>query len=215
MNQLRNTLTTPGWRRTVLLRRCLAFLLLLAALLLALRQAGATDERALVFTRPVAAGETLSPDNVSPVPVPDHLLPATALVDPAEVDGQVLAVPAEQGEVVTARRLVGPELAAAFPGDIGTFIPVRPAEPEVIGLLHHGDTVSVITHGGDGTGTEVIATGGRVVLADSREAPGTLLIGFPEEDARAVAAASLATPLAVVLTPTTHENESGTLKSEG
>lgn len=208
MNQLRNTLTTPGWRRTVLLRRCLAFILLLAALLLALRQTGATDDRVLIFTRTVAAGETLSPEDVSPVPVPDHLLPTAALIDPAEVEGQILAAAAEQGEVVTARRFIGPELAATFPGDISTFIPVRPAEPEVIGLLHHGDTVSIVTHGEEGTGTEVIATGGRVVLADSREAPGTLLIGFPEEDARTVAAASLATPLAVVLTPTAHENGS-------
>lgn len=215
MNQLRNTLTTPGWRRTVLLRRCLAFLLLCAALLLALRQAGATDDRALVFTRPVAAGETLSSADISPVPVPDHLLPATALTDPTAVEGQVLAAPAEQGEVVTARRFVGPELAAAFPGDISTFIPVRPAEPEVIGLLHHGDTVSIITHGGDRSGAEVIAAGGRVVLADSREAPGTLLIGFPEHDARAVAAASLATPLAVILTAGTHSGHSGTLEFEG
>lgn len=215
MNQLRNTLTTPGWRRTVLLRRCLAFLLLFTALLLALRQAGATDDRALVFMRTVAAGETLSRDDVSPVPVPDHLLPATALTEPAEVDGQVLAAPAEQGEVVTSHRFIGPELAATFPGDISTFIPVRPADPEVIGLLHHGDTVSIITHGEDGNGAEIIAAGGRVVLADSREVPGTLLIGFPGHDARAVAAASLASPLAVVLTPPAHENDPRTLGFQG
>lgn len=211
MDQLRRTLTTPGWRRTVLLRRCLAFVLLLTALLLALRQAGATDARALVFTRPVAAGESLSPDDVTPVPVPAHLLPASAFTDPTEVEGRVLAAPAQEGEVATAHRFVGPELAASF----GTFIPVRPAEPEVIGLLHHGDTVSIITHGREGAGAEVIATGGRVVLADDRETPGTLLVGFPEEDARAVAAASLATPLAVILTPTGDGTGSGTLESQG
>jgi hypothetical protein len=214
MNQFRHILTTPGWRRTVLLRRCLAIVLLLAALALALRQAGASDARALVFTRTVAAGETLSPDDVTPVPVPDHLLPASALTDPAEVEGQVLAAAAEEGEVATAHRFVGPDLAASFAGEIGTFIPVRPAEPEVISLLHHGDTVSIVTHGGDTAGPEVIATGGRVVLADSRETPGTLLVGFPEDDARAVAAASLATPLAVVLTPTAHESGPGVLESE-
>lgn len=211
MNQLRNILTTPGWRRTVLLRRCLAFLLLITALLLALRQAGATEARALVFARAVPAGETLSAEHVTSVPVPEHLLPVSALTDPAEIEGQVLATSVEEGEVATAHRLVGPELAASF----GTFIPVRPAEPEVIGLLHHGDTVSIVAHGGDTGGPEVIATGGRVVLADSREAPGTLLVGFPEEDARAVAAATLATPLAVVLTPTADKSASGTLKSKG
>lgn len=194
-------LATPGWRRTVLVRRVLAFALLLAAVLLAFRDAGAQDPHAVVFARQVAAGEALSRDDVTVAPVPAHLLPVSAFTDPAAVEGLVIVASAEEGEVATSRRFIGPDLTTAFVGDITTFIPVRPAEPEIIPLLHHGDTVSIIAHRGDTTEPQVIATGGKVVLADAREAPGTLLIGLPEGDARVVAAASLATPLAVVLTP--------------
>ncbi|QGU04043.1 SAF domain-containing protein [Corynebacterium comes] len=196
-----HVLATPGWRRTVLIRRVLAIMLLLTAVLLAFRQAGATDPQAVVFARRVAAGETLSGDDVIVVPVPGHLLPVSALTDPSEVEGLVIVAAAEEGEVATSHRFIGQDLAAAFLGDITTFIPLRPAEPEIIPLLHHGDTISIVTHHGDAAQPQVIASGGRVVLVDTREAPGTLLIGLPEEAARAVAAASLTAPLAVVLTP--------------
>lgn len=201
MTQLRKTLTTPGWRRTVLFRRALAIVLLLCALLLAFRQAGSGDPRALVFTRQVAAGETLSRDDVAVAPVPPHLLPASAFTDPAEVEGLVIIAAAEEGEVATGRRFLGPELSSGFMADITTFIPLRPAEPEVIPLLHHGDTVSIVANSAGTSSPEVIAAGGRVILADTREAPGTLLIGLPEEAAGVVAAASLTTPLAIILTP--------------
>ena len=197
-----SVLRTPGWRRSVLLRRALAAVLLLAALLLALRDAGSSGPRALVFTRAVPAGEVVSRDDVHPVTVPGHLLPASALRDPAEVEGRVLAAAAEAGEVATLSRFVGKDLSGSFVGNITTMVPLRLAEPEILPLLHHGDVVNVVTDGPDRAGTDVIATGGRVILADTRESPGTLLIGLPEEDAHRVAAASLGTPLAVVLTPT-------------
>lgn len=195
------TLSTPGWRRAVLVRRILSIMLLLAAVLLAFRDAGARDPHAVVFTRRVAAGETLSRDDVTVAPVPAHLLPASAFTDPAAVEGLVIVASAEEGEVATSHRVIGPDLTTAFAGDITTFIPLRPAEPDIIPLLHHGDTVSIVAHRDDTAEPQVIATGGKVVLADAREAPGTLLIGLSEGDARVVAAASLSTPLAVVLTP--------------
>lgn len=205
MNQLPrrllHALTTPGWRRTVLVRRLLAAVLLVAAAGLALRQAGAQDPEGVVFARAVAPGETLSRDDVTVAPVPGRLLPATAFTDPGEVEGMVVVAAAEEGEVATSSRFLGPGLSAGFVGEITTFIPLRPAEPEIIPLLHHGDTISIVTQDGEGSGPKTIATGGKVVLSDAREAPGTLLVGLPEEDARAVAAASLTAPLAVILTP--------------
>lgn len=194
-------LSTPGWRRTVLVRRTLASALLVAAVFLAFRQAVAEDPPAVVFAREIAAGETLSRDDVVAVPVPEHLMPVSAFTDPSEVEGMVIVASAEEGEVATSRRFIGPDLSAAFVGDVTTFLPLRPAEPEIIPLLHHGDTISIVTHHGDAGEPQVIATGGRVILADARESTGTLLIGLGEEDARAVAAASLTAPLAVVLTP--------------
>lgn len=203
MPRLIRTLLTPGWRRTVLLRRAAAALLLFLAVLTGLRERLSDDPRVLVFTRAVAPGETLSRDDVSPVPVPSRLLPGTALREPEEVEGKVITAAATAGEVVTAARLLdsgGETLSAGSAGNATVLVPVRPAEPEVIPLLRHGDTVSVLTHAGEREEAEIVAAGGRVILADGRESPGTLLIGFPEEAARAVAAASLQAPLAVVLT---------------
>ena len=194
-----SSLRTPGWRRAVFLRRVLAAVLLLAALGLALRDAGAGAPRALVFARPVTAGEALTRDDVALVPGPGPLLPASAVRDPAEAEGQILAVEAAAGEVVTASRFIGTDLSNAFVGEITTIVPVRLAEPEILPLLRHGDSVTILAAVPERTETDVISTGGRVILADTRESPGTLLLGLPEEEAHAVAAASLSTPLAVVL----------------
>ncbi len=199
---LLSVLRTPGWRRSVLLRRALAAVLLLTALVLALRDAGSPDPRALVFSREVPAGEVVSRDDVRVVAVPGHLLPSSALRDPADVEGRVIAAAAAEGEVVTMSRFVGTDMSGSFVGNITTMVPLRLAEPEILPLLHHGDVVNVVTNGPERVGADVIATGGRVILADTRESPGTLLIGLSEEDAHRVAAASLDTPLAVVLTPT-------------
>lgn len=198
---LLRSLRTPGWRRSVLVRRMLAAVLLLLAVLLAVRQSGSTDPRTVVFTRALTAGETVSRDDVTVVPVPTHLLPATALRDPADVEGLVLAAGAAEGEVATKLRFVEMNLTEAFVGEITTLVPVRLAEPEILPLLHHGDSVTILAGGSDRAESEVIATGGRVILADTRESPGTLLVGLSEQDAHAVAAASLSAPLAVVLTP--------------
>lgn len=184
----------------MLLRRVLAVVLLFAALGLALRDAGAGAPRALVFARPVAAGEVLTLDDVVLVPVPDQLLPASAVRDPTDVEGRILAVEAAAGEVVTASRFIGTDLSDAFVGEITTIVPVRLAEPEILSLLRHGDSVTILAAEPERTETDVISTGGRVILVDTRESPGTLLLGLPEEEAYAVAAASLSAPLAVVLT---------------
>ncbi len=198
---LLSVLRTPGWRRSVLLRRALAAVLLLAALALALRDVGSSDPRALVFAREVPAGEVLSRDDVRPVTVPGHLLPSSALRDPAEVEGRVIAAAAEAGEVATTSRFVETDLSESIVGNITTMVPLRLAEPDILPLLRHGDVVNVVTNGPEQAEADVLATGGRVILADTRDSPGTLLVGLSEEDAHRVAAASLNTPLAVVLTP--------------
>lgn len=198
---LLTVLRTPGWRRSVLLRRALALVLLLAALTLALRDAGSTEPRALVFTRPIPPGEAVSRDDVRLVRVPGHLLPESVVQDPSDVEGRVVAAGTEAGELVMTSRFVGNELSENAVGNITTLVPLRLAEPEILPLLHHGDTINVITSGSDRADTDIIATGGRVILSDFRESPGTLLVGLSEEDAHRVAAASLDTPLAVVLVP--------------
>lgn len=201
---LLSSFRSPGWRRAVLLRRALAVVLLVCAAAFALRDAGVGTPQALVFARPVAAGHVVTRDDVHLLPVPDHLRPDSALTDPAAAVGLVVAAAAEVGEVATAARFVGSALVDDTPdgsvSEITTVVPVRLAEPELLPLLHHGDTVTILRAGSERAEPDVIATGGRVILSDTRTSPGTLLVGLGEDAAHAVAAASLTTALTVVLT---------------
>lgn len=197
---LRRTLTTPGWRRSLLLRRVAAALLVLLALALTVREATGQDPSAVVFARDVPAGAAVTADDVSSVRVPPHLLPADALTDPGEVEGRVVTAAAQSGEIATKHRFIEIGPAGTDVSGITHLVPVRLAEPEVIPLLHHGDTVDVVTHAPDSGLPETIAAGAKVILASAQDTPGTLLVALPADDARAVAAASLGSPLAVVIT---------------
>lgn len=200
LSSLRRTLTTPGWRRSLLLRRVAAAALVLLALVLGIREATGQDPSAVVFARDIPAGGKVTAADMSTVRVPSHLLPADALTDPADVEGRVVTAAAQSGEIATKHRFIAMGPPTGHVGEIIHLVPVRLAEPEVIPLLHHGDTVTVVTHGAEDGPAETIAAGGRVILAAEQETPGTLLVALPADDARAVAAASLGSPLAVVIT---------------
>ncbi len=207
-------MTTPGWRRSLLLRRTAALVLLAAAAVTALRSAGTEAPQVVVFVRDVAAGRTVSTDDVELRAVPPEFIPAGALTSAEEVDGRVVVAAAGAGEVATVSRFLGATLTAELvsastaqrSGEPANMVPLKLAEPEILPLLHHGDTVTIVTHAGETGEPEVVAAGGRVVLATMEDetsgsgAPGTVLVALPESDARAVAAAALSTPLAVVLT---------------
>ena len=107
-------LRTPGYRRSVLLRRLAAAALVLAAALHVLLSAARADPLTLTFARDVAPGTTLTADDVVLARLPAQAVPRGALSDPALAEGQVLAAAAAEGEVVTSVRLVGPDLAAAL-----------------------------------------------------------------------------------------------------
>ena len=78
-------------------------------------------------------------------------------------------------------------------------VPLTLAEPSVIPLLQHGDTISVITQDQETGHPETITAGGKVILAGESD-PSTILIALPKSSAEKVAARSLNTPLAVILT---------------
>lgn len=209
ITRLRRTLTTPGWRRQLLLRRTLALALLAAAGFTALHSAGGRDPEVVVFTRDVPAGGAVTPDDVGLREVPPGLIPSGALTSPEDVNGRVVVAAAQPGEVATSSRFIGTAVTGQLVDqrtEPANMVPLKLAEPEILPLLHHGDTVAIVTHTADSGEPEVVAAGGRVVLASMEsDGPGsgpqgTVLVALPESDARAVAAASLATPLAVVLT---------------
>lgn len=189
----------------LLFRRGLALGLVAAAGLSALHSARGQDPEALVLVREVAAGETLNAADLSPAPVPEHLQPAQALTKADAAVGRVAASTLLPGTVATELSFVGPTLVEKLVPDAAepaNMVPLKLAEPEVIPLLRHGDTVTIVSHREESTEPRVIAAGGRIILAaeSAGAGPATVLVALPESAAREVAAAALHSPLAVVLT---------------
>ncbi|MGP6175014.1 SAF domain-containing protein [Corynebacterium sp. A21] len=201
-----STLRTPGWHRSLLLRRLAALVLLLLAAGSALHSARDTGPRALVVARNVTAGKTVTASDFLLADVPSHLLPEGALSDPTELEGRVTATHLQVGVVPTDLNFIGPallsELMPESTGEPVNLVPLKLAEPEIIPLLRHGDTVTVLSHQAEVPEPEVVATGARVVLAEEGAGndPATVLIALPESAARQVAATALYLPIAVVLT---------------
>lgn len=203
-----HVLRTPGHQRSVILRRVTAAVLLVAAAASALASTR-EQPRVVVMARDVAAGETLALSDVSVARVPSSALPATALgSNPEEAVGRVLVAAASTGEILTSTRLLSSDLIADFGMTDGHLIPLTLAEPEIARNLHHGDTVNIVStvEGSDDisvpTRGSTIARGARVVSVGTGEEDArthTLLVALPAEAAEAVAAASLAQPLTVVI----------------
>lgn len=209
ITRLRRVLTTPGWRRSLLLRRTLALLLLAAAGVAGLRSVASQDPGVVVFARDLAAGQAVTAGDVEVRAVPPDLIPEGALTSPSDLEGRVVVAAAAADEVATESRFIGAVVTAQLldgATEPTTMVPLKLAEPELLPLLHHGDTVTIVTHVPDSGEPEVVAAGGRVVLAAGETdgagtgATGTVLVALPEADARAVAATALGAPLAVVLT---------------
>lgn len=196
LRTLASQLTTPGYRRTVLARRALALALIAAAAAHTTISMTRSDPQVVAFARDVTPGATLTRDDLVLRRLPEEALPENAIRDPGLAEGQILAAAASTGEVVTSTRLVGPDLAAALTADAAqgesfSMVPVPLAEPDILPLLHHGASVDVV-----GQGPRVVAVGGKVVTTGEE---GTVLVLLKQADASAVAAASLAEPLTLVL----------------
>ena len=187
-------LRTPGYRRSVLIRRAVAVILVVAAVAQVLVDASRSDPPTLTFARDIAPGTVLTAEDVEMRRLPAEAVPDTALGEVALAEGQMLAAAATRGEVVTSARLVGPDLAALLTADEPdgeTMVPVPVAEPDIVPMLHHGARVDVV-----GQGPRVVASGGRVVTTGEGDA---VLVLLRQDQAAAVAAASLSEPLTLVL----------------
>ncbi|ATZ07457.1 SAF domain-containing protein [Corynebacterium striatum] len=211
------SIRTPGHRRSLLVRRVLAAVLIIGAGLSALH-ARRELPQAVVFARDVPAGSALQAEDLTLAPVPSHILPDSAVdTDLEKLEGRVVVAAAASGELVTDARLLSPELVDNLvnnstlntSGEKSHMIPLKLAEPDILPHLHHGDTVNVIAgnSNSDLIGTtspagSVIAAGGRVVATTSSrdgEDASTLLLALPASQADAVASASLSQPLTVVI----------------
>ena len=97
MEQLR----TPGYRRSVLIRRAAAVILVVAAVAQVLVDASRSDPPTLTFARDIAPGTVLTAEDVEMRRLPAEAVPDTALGEVALAEGQMLAAAAARGEVVT------------------------------------------------------------------------------------------------------------------
>lgn len=192
----------PGWRRTVLMRRLAAALLVGAALVLALTPTGgSTTVPLVVAASDIAAGATVGPADVAVREWPPDLAPAGVLRDPATAEGRVLVGAARAGEPLTDVRLVGSGRAPDA-GAGRAAVPVRLADSGVAALLVPGSHVDVVTVGARADEPVVLAADAVVlaVLAQDAGARGRLvMVGMPRATATRVAAASLTDQVAVTL----------------
>jgi Flp pilus assembly protein CpaB len=196
-----------GWRRTVLARRVAAGLLVLAAVVLAIRApTGAQQTVAVVVAaHDLPSGATVRPGDVEVRRWPAELLPAGALRALTEVEGRVLAGAANLGEPFTAVRLATPELAGGATGarDAAS-VPIRLADADVAALLSPGRLVDVVTLGQHADQPTVLAAGAVVLTvlpADVRSGGrGRLvLVAVPRAAASKLAAATLSQEVTVTL----------------
>ncbi|MBK4145441.1 SAF domain-containing protein [Corynebacterium macginleyi] len=215
-SQLFRTLRTPGHRRGVLVRRTIALVLLIAALVSAVSSAKELPQ-VLVFSKDLPAGAELSASDVSLERLPSSSVPSSALAgSPSDLAGRIITAAAGKGEVVTSQRLLGQELVSSLVAETGSadsaqdnfgrMIPVKLADPDIIPHLQHGDAVDIVTtHDATDahpTTARVIASGARVVSTTTAEgeiSSATVLLALPNEHANDVAAASLNQPLTVVI----------------
>jgi pilus assembly protein CpaB len=205
------TLRTPGWRRTLLVRRTAALLLAALALALALRPTDAGSRGPVVVAaRDLPSGTALAPADLTLATWPGDLVPVCVLTAPADGTGRVLAGAARAGEPITDVRLAGPDSAGRVTGRPGdAAVPIRLTDPDVARLLEPGSRVDVVTPAPNGDRPVVLAADAAVLTVVAAEAdtisPGQgsrgrlVLVALPRADAARVAAAALSEQVAVTL----------------
>ncbi len=183
-----------------LLRRCLAALLAVGALVLALRPPDPPAAAPLPGTPVVtaatdlSAGTTLTGASLSVTEL--AAAPGGAAADPGDLVGRVLAAPLRAGEPVTDVRLVGPGLTALLPaGQVAA--PVRLADLAVAALAGPGDRVDVLATAPDAARAGVVARGALVLAAPDDD--GLLVLAVDEATAATLAAAATAATLTLSL----------------
>jgi hypothetical protein len=189
-----------GGRLPRTLRRVAACALIVAAGVIALWPPGAAEgELVVAFSRDLAVGSTLQAADVEIVrsrPIPDG-----AIRDPTTLLGRELTSRARRGEVVTDARLTDPLGPEPGPGRVA--VPVRPADPSIIGLLGTGMHVAVITVSEDGS-TVALAQDAVVLaiaaVAERGSIDRPIVLAVPAEVADQVVAAALSGTIALRFT---------------
>ncbi len=198
-----------------LLRQVTAGLLVVLALVLALRPAppagpaGPVTVPVVVAATDLSAGAVLRESDLVLADLPAQLAPDGSNAEGAELAGRVLAAPLRRGEPVTDVRVVGPGLWSQVPaGQVAA--PVRLADLAVAALLRPGDRVDVLATAPETGVADVVAADALVlgVTPDAAAGPpagaptaaaGLLVLAVPPETARVLAGAATTSSLTATL----------------
>ncbi len=210
----------PGWARSVVVRRTVSAVLVIAAIVVTVADHRSAQGRAVVVAaHDLLPGHALVGEDIAVREVPGALVPHGALRLTADGLGRTVAGRINAGEVLTDARLLSSRLPRGLTGrDDARLVPVRLADESVTSLLREGDVVDVLSaddtndDGDDDSGassTAVLATGAVVALTatatdgevltgrGTRSRP--VLLAMDEAAAHRVARAGLDASLAVVV----------------
>ena len=205
-------LLRPDWSRTLAARRVAAAGLVVLAAVAAFRSDPHGDRAdAVVATRDLAPGVSLTADDVRVEKRLDTTIPDGARAGVDEVVGATLAGPARRGEVLTDVRLLGPRLATSAAGPDARIVPLHLADSALLELLRAGDVVDVLAAGPPNSSSDVesaphvVATDAVVVLVSPKPAqrgPGNervVLVALPAATAHRVASVALVETVTLTL----------------
>nr|WP_240394028.1 SAF domain-containing protein [Corynebacterium lactis] len=153
--------------------------------------------RVAVTARSLQAGHTLTQADIATKDFPRDLVPSDAYREAEEVLGKTLAIPVSAGELISPTRMVGPTLADALAGQPDSkIVAVEPDETGVVSVLRAGDIVDIIAAATEKGAAAPLAHRARVVnIVDKK----IVLIALPSGAAEVVAAASLSSPLTLLI----------------
>ena len=187
-------------------RRLLAAVLAALAVVTGVRAASmpATVTTAvLVAAADLPGGTRLDAEDVTEVQLPVDAVPSGAVSTAASLTGRTLAAPVTRGEPLTDVRLVSPGLLDGYPGRVAA--PVRIADPAAVRLLAVGDHVDLLAVSPEGGNAVLVAPAAPVVAvpvpsdADGIVGGALVVVAVPEEEAHALAEASVRAVLTLVL----------------
>ena len=189
---------TRWWlsRRRPVVAALLTFAVVLALSAIVGRHSPTTS--VVVMARDVAAGTSLTSDDVTLAELADELVPSTAVKNVDDVIGRVTTGPLAQHEVLTSTKVVSVNSAGSMA------VPIRLADPRVAALLRPGDVVDVVASlSGDGQvrPAQLLAAGVRVVTVQSDREAGLIVVTADENTAPLLAGAVDGPALSVVIHP--------------
>lgn len=189
---------TRWWlsRRRPVVAALLTFAVVLALSAIVGRHSPTTS--VVVMARDVAAGTSLTSDDVTLAELADELVPSTAVKNVDDVIGRVTTGPLAQHEVLTSTKVVSANSAGSMA------VPIRLADPRVAALLRPGDVVDVVASlSGDGQvrPAQLLAAGVRVVTVQSDREAGLIVVTADENTAPLLAGAVDGPALSVVIHP--------------